>query len=388
MSWVNKYAPKKLSEVVGQKRIIADILQFVSEFPDVRKKALLLHGPTGIGKTCIAKALAEEYNFELVELNASDFRNKSNIENILGPATKQASIFGAKKIILIDEADGLSGTKDRGGAAALANIIKETRFPILITANDAYSKKLKTLRLYSQITELKSISTSSIVSRLKEICEVEKIDYDEAALHKLAASVNGDLRAAINDLQVLSKEKITEKVINLWGREQEEKIFNALKYVFKSFDIHKALEVVWNLDENLENFMLWLDQNIPNEYYNKEDIDYAYDKLSLADIFLRRIRRWQYWRFLVYANVLSVAGVQQAKNIASRRFVMYQRPELLLKLFVMAAKRRKMKAISNQVSDKLLASSNELQKNFWPYYQFISNNNPEYAEELNYYLGL
>ncbi len=386
--WTDKYSPKKLRDVVGQRGAVGDILQFVSEFPNAKKKALLLHGPTGIGKTCAVKALAEEYNFELVELNASDFRDKATIENILGPAVKQASIFGTKKIILVDEVDGLSGTEDRGGATALVNVIKETKFPILITANDAYIKKLRALRTHSQLVELKPIDATSIIFKLKEICKTEGLNYDESALHKLAASVNGDLRAAINDLQVLSKERITEDVVNLWRREQEEKIFGVLRYIFKSFDINKTLEAARNTGEDTENLILWLDQNIPNEYYNKKSISDAYDSLSSADIFLSRIKKWQHWRFLVYANILSAIGVQQAKEIASRRFVAYQRPELLLKLFIRAAKRRKMRAVSDQISDKLHTSSLEIEKNFWPYYQFIVENSPETAEKIAGYLGI
>ncbi|MBI2041198.1 MAG: replication factor C large subunit, partial [DPANN group archaeon] len=62
----------------------------------------------------------EELNCELVEMNASQFRDAGSVQTILGPATKQASLFGGKKIILVDDVDSMSGQKDRGGPAEIA----------------------------------------------------------------------------------------------------------------------------------------------------------------------------------------------------------------------------------------------------------------------------
>lgn len=77
--WIKKYTPKSTKEVAGQRESLQTVLNFIQNFPKVRKKALLLHGPAGTGKTCILKAIANQLNLELIELNASDYRNADSI---------------------------------------------------------------------------------------------------------------------------------------------------------------------------------------------------------------------------------------------------------------------------------------------------------------------
>src|SRR3989344_9109110 len=140
-----KYSPSKLSEIAGQPSAVLAVRRFAELFASSKKKALLLYGPSGVGKTCLVKALAEEFNYELVEMNASQFRDAGSVKQILRPGSKQASLFGTKKIILVDDVDSMSGKKDRGGVSEIAEVVAGTRFPIILTATDPYEDKLKTL---------------------------------------------------------------------------------------------------------------------------------------------------------------------------------------------------------------------------------------------------
>ena len=78
------------------------------------KKGVILHGAPGTGKTSLAYAIAFELDAEILELNASDLRNKQKVAEIIGPASRQKSLFKKNKILLIDEVDGISA-RDRGG---------------------------------------------------------------------------------------------------------------------------------------------------------------------------------------------------------------------------------------------------------------------------------
>jgi len=105
---VEKYRVSKYDELIGQNKAVEEVKVFLKEFP--KKKALILYGPAGTGKTSLALLTARENNFEILELNASDLRNRLKLEQIVKPATEQKSLFKQGKIILMDEVDCVTGT--------------------------------------------------------------------------------------------------------------------------------------------------------------------------------------------------------------------------------------------------------------------------------------
>jgi len=382
-----KYAPKKLLDVCGQSKGIHSLVYFVESFPK-RKRAVVIHGPSGCGKTATVYAFAKEKGYDIVELNASDFRNKENIENILGAASKQASLFSSKKIILIDELDGMSGTADRGGLPSIVKIIKETCFPIVLIADDIWNQKFRTLRLYCDLIEFTALSNPEIITRLRKICRLENTPYDEIALTKISASADGDLRAAINDLQIiaLSENKVTSESVSSGGRDYEEKIFNALRLVFKSFDGPTAYRAVDSLPLETRQFLQWLDQNIPTEYRSPKARLEAYRNLSDADIFESRILRRQHWEFMLYVKYFLSVGVQQSKETSRMGYTNYSRPDMR-NIFIRASKNRKAKSIALALSSEFHASSRTIQKSFLPFLDYMCEVNPKLGKEIDILLG-
>ncbi|HLD16016.1 MAG TPA: AAA family ATPase, partial [Candidatus Nanoarchaeia archaeon] len=232
MSFFQKYKPESLKDIQGNQETFFKLRKAVSE-----KKPVLLYGPPGIGKTISVHVLASELNFELIEVNASDTRNKDSIHSIVGAAASQMSLFSKGKIILIDEIDGLSGKEDRGGVQEVASILSEVKQPVVVIANDPWDSKFSTLRKKCMLLELKSLSSFEILRFLEKISKQENIKINPEELNALAVFSKGDLRAAINDLETLSsiKKEITKQDIdNLGFRERKESILIALKKIFKS----------------------------------------------------------------------------------------------------------------------------------------------------------
>ncbi|MEK6921601.1 MAG: replication factor C large subunit, partial [Nanoarchaeota archaeon] len=332
LPWTLKYQPHSLALYTLHTAQIKQMQSFVQNFKKQKRKAMLLHGPTGNGKTVAVHALANDSNLELIEINASDFRNKETVLSVIGTASKQRSLFSSGKIILVDEVDGLSGNQDRGGISAIEEVIEQTAFPIFLTCQDATDKKIKSLLKKVHAVAFTPLDYFTVADILKHICTKETIAFDETALKTLARQADGDLRAAINDLQSLGKEKITMEHINQLGfRNKQEALSDALIKVFKVKDASIALTAFDNVHEDLDQIALWIDENLPQEYLDPQSLAAAYDCLSRADVFTGRIRRWQHWGFLVYVNALLSAGVASAKTERNKNPVVYQRTQRILK---------------------------------------------------------
>lgn len=352
--WTKVYQPKNLSELQGQDSAINQLRSFIENF-NKGKKSALIYGPTGSGKTSAIHALAKDLNYEIMEVNASDKRNKDEIHQLVGSASNQMSLFHKGKIILIDEVDGLSGTKDRGGIPEITRIIEKTSFPLILTANDPWDSKFSSLRRNSEMITFRTLNYLSISKVLERICKHEKIMYDESALKSLARSAGGDLRSAINDLQLISQETKTlnnKDVEELSQRNKKQTMLNALMRIFKTLDPKIAIGSFDEVGEDTNKRFLWIDENLPKEYTKPKDINRAYNQISRADVFQGRIKRWQYWRFLVYINILLSAGIALSKDEKYPGFNKYSPTKRILKIWQANITNQKRKAIAEKIAEK------------------------------------
>lgn len=383
--WTKKYEPKDSEEIQGQNKAISELKTFLLNFKKSPKKSALLYGPPGSGKTCSVYAIARETGFEVLEINASDFRNKDAVSSIIGVASKQMSLFFKGKIILVDEVDGLSGTKDRGGLSELLKIIEESRWPIIMTMANPWDQKFSDLRKKTTMIEFHTLNYLSVFAALKRICESEKIGFDETSLKALARRAGGDLRAAINDLYSLTQESrnlsLTE-LSELSERKSTESITSALMKIFKTSQAEIALSALDNVDEDIDKIFLWLEENIPKEYTKPEDLCRAFDCLSKADVYSRRIRRWQYWRFLVYINSHLSAGIATAKDEKYKSFVSYSPSSRILKIWQSNMKFQKRDAIAQKVATKTHSSLRRTKQDTMPFLKTIFENDKKLAADL------
>ena len=370
---IEKYRSRKFDDIKGQDLAIQEIRMFFKTFP--RKRAIILAGPVGTGKTSLAIALANEFDLELFELNASDLRNRAKLEEILKPSIEQQSLFKKGKIILMDEADGITGT-DRGGLPELISLISKTSFPIIITANDIYDKKFSLLRQKCQLVNLKELKQTIIIDILKDILRKEKKKINSETLEIISKKSRGDMRAALNDLQTVinlgedvlikeinNKEELGKEIeiVEISEREKQESIFDALKKVFQSPTNKDTINVYDPTQAELDEIILWVEENIPQEYSGKA-LAKAYEALSRADIFKGRIYRQQYWRFLTYENFFLSAGVSSATKIKNNKFISYKRPSRILKIWLANQKNQKKKSIAGKYAQQCHMSKRKAMK--------------------------
>jgi replication factor C large subunit len=346
IEWAEKYRPQSLKEIVGNKKAVHDLRiwaeEWLSGVPE--KRAVVLEGPAGVGKTSSAHALGRELDWEVIELNASDQRTAGVIEKIAGSAASMNTFFGGKRLIILDEADNIHGSADKGGMRAIAGIIKTTLQPIVLIANDVYGLT-PTIRDLCLEIKFGSVQSRSMVPALKKICENEGISCSMEAVQQIAENAGGDLRSAINDLQAAAcgKEALEVDDIRTAGRDVKENIFKAMQRIFKSTDCKKALEVTRGIDESPEDLVHWIDENLPIQYASKDgdlgDTRTGFSYLSKADLYLGRVKKRQNYHLWRYASMLMVCGAVISKTRAYPGFIKYQPPSLWKRLGQTRSKR-------------------------------------------------
>jgi len=363
-----KYRPKKFSDIKGQDVAIDKLKAYVKSFNQgiAKKKAILLYGPAGTGKTTLAHVLASELSCEIFELNASDLRNRAKLEEVMKPSTQQKSLFSKTgKIILVDEVDGVTST-EYGGIPELAILIERTKFPIVITCNDAWQNKFSLLRSKCEMVPVKEISYSITLLLLQNMAKSENRVVNEHILQEIAAKSRGDLRAAINDLQSIihmEMSEVLEKEVHL--REKTQDIFNALKEVFKLRTNDKTINAFDMVDQDMDQIKLWVEENIPEEYKG-EALAKAFESLSKADIFKGRIHRQQHWHFMVYENFFLTVGISTAKGNKNLmdKWTKYNPPKRILKIWMINQKNAKKKTIAGKFAELTHTSKKRALKDF------------------------
>jgi len=220
IEWTEKYRPATLDKVVGNKAAVADLRKWAETWETGRgKKAVILAGGPGVGKTSAALALANDLGWGVVEMNASDTRNAASVRKVaflgaLGETFTSdgeyvSSKEGRRKLIILDEADNLFGREDAGGIGAITETIRASKQPIVLIVNDYYAltRRSSAIKSLCKTIRFEPLKSSEIKTVLREIAKKEGFKIDEDALDHVTERVGGDMRAAINDLQSLAEGK-------------------------------------------------------------------------------------------------------------------------------------------------------------------------------------
>ena len=389
MLWTDKYRPQELSEVVGNKKEIEIIRNWVNAWKSNDPQIpLLLVGPPGIGKTTLAQIISKEFS-ESIELNASDKRSHDIIRNTIGESSSSRSLFGDEyKLIILDEVDGIHGSNDRGGVKAIGEIIKSSKHPMILIANDFYSKKIQSIKTKCQVIKMKKSRWNSISKLLREIAIKEGVDTNPQALKEIAVKSQGDVRSAINTLQALSSKNSkleVDDIENMKTKDTRSDIFNAISGVLKSKTPAHVKEAMW-IEEDPTLVMEYIAENIPREYKKKEEIKKAYDYISKADIFFGRTlssRNYGYWK---YASDFMGIGVSNSKHETYKKFTKIQTPTIFSLMSRNRGKRNLRDGIAEKMSVKLHIS-HAIAISMFPYLEIMFKND-ELAWEISDYLEL
>lgn len=294
MQWVEKYRPSCLDDVSAQSNIIS-ILKKSLETKNIPH--LIFYGPSGCGKTSTILALVKElfgkeyWSDRIIELNASDERGINIVRDKIKMYAKQSVKLNDKippwKIIILDEAD----TMTTDSQFALRRIMEEysrvTRFCIIC---NYHNKIIDPLISRCSLFCFKPINNDDIFAKLKNIANLENLEYSENLLNRIVKISRGDLRKAINFLQkcnnnldIASKEELLEEIFGIIPTD----IFNELfKYIFlKNLEkIDKIINNIYIEGYSLVNqILLFHDYIIENQILNSQQKSKIIIKISEID---------------------------------------------------------------------------------------------------------
>ena len=328
LPWPEKYRPSSIDQIVGnseQLRMIKSwILSWKNRLPD--KRAVLLIGPPGTGKTASIGALANDLDMEIVEFNSSDKRNKGSIETLVWRAATQQTLDGRARIILLDEVDGLSGTSDRGGVGAIVKVIKGSVHPIMMTANDPDSPRLKDLYKVCHVYNFEPIDSDGMSEVLTRIAKLNKANVSQEVIDTIIENASGDLRAAISDLEAYVKRGASPQEVDSVIRDARRSTEETLRRLFMTTNPKLARRALSESELDHDSLILWLEENIHLHLSAPDELEGGLESLSLADLSLGRIMRNQNWKLLSYMYDFLAVGVAGARTKSPYRKVSYSKP--------------------------------------------------------------
>ena len=373
--WTDRFFPKDLSEFVGNSDIVERLRSWGEKWEEGKpQKPILIFGATGTGKTCLATLIADYFQWQLFELNASDTRTKDVIERVVGGAAEGSSFSGKKRLVLLDEVDGLQGNSDRGGVAAINRVIKQSKNPVILTANEVYgNQKMNAFRSSCELIQFKKINYLSIAKRLREMLEAQKLEFGPEAVKLLAQNSAGDFRSALLDLQTLSLSGAInlQAVESLGYRERQQDIFKTMGQILKGGSVKEIRQSRFKSDLDSGMLFNWIEENIPRHFTKGEDSARAFERLSRADVFNGRIRRRQHYGFLRYSSELMTSGVSLSREHDYSGWIQYQFPSLLRKLGSTKSARNLRKELGQKVGLLTHSSSRAFQAYDLPFLQEV-----------------
>lgn len=226
MNLTEKHRPKTESDFIGDPEILKSLEEYVAN-----SIPTLLVGPPGIGKTTAVFVIARKLGYTVMESNASDERRKDELKDLKSRLHMKSF---SKVLYFLDEVDGIENKSDKLNQDFLANIIKETEHPVVLTANFKF-KVSANLQKVCKVIEMTPPKLGEVVQRMRTIAKLEGIDVT-------FEKVSGDVRASIN--AVFYNGTRLEKEIN---------IFDKVNNVFKTGKKDEDVDLIWLLD-NVHNF--------------------------------------------------------------------------------------------------------------------------------------
>lgn len=279
LPWVEKYRPKTLDEVYGNKSVLDRLKKYTY---DRNLPNMIFAGSAGTGKTTSAIAIArllfkDNYERNFLELNASDDRGIEVVRKTIKDFARTLPLEAEYKIIFLDEADALTQDAQQALRRTMEKYTKTCRF--ILSCNYS-SKIIEPIQSRCVVFRFKPLEKSEVIERLKFVALKENLNLDSSALESIFYVCLGDMRKAINILQACSSlnSNITDKdIYSISSRARPEEVKQMI-ILAKSGKFKEARDLLYKLmfDYGMSG------EDVLNQTY-REVIDFKDEELSAID---------------------------------------------------------------------------------------------------------
>lgn len=173
-----------------------------------------MSGPPGVGKTTTVQLVCQHLGLDTIEFNASSTRSKkllqSEVSGLVGNNTLKGYCFGGdktlteKKVLIMDEVDGMSGNQDRGGMAELIAVIKSSKVPVICMCNDRHHEKIRSLANHCFDLRFARPHLNQIKGPMMSILFKEGVKISPKTIEDIIQATNNDVRQTLNSLSLIS----------------------------------------------------------------------------------------------------------------------------------------------------------------------------------------
>jgi replication factor C large subunit len=335
MMWSEKHRPRTVQEMVGNEYARFAAIKWLAGWVS-GSRPLLLVGPPGTGKTTLVHTLARQLDYDVVEMNASDIRNKEALQARIMPVFQNtANLIGKKIMLFLDEVDGISGREDTGGIDTLIDLMKEPTAPVIMAANEK-SLKIRKLVKACKMIEFKPVPSRLLILLLDHILQSEGVKLGPGDRKLIVDNSRGDIRSLLNSAQSRAAGYSTvsnKDVIDV-------DIADAINGYFNAGSMEQAMHFITKADvlypdpryrptspeERRKDMLSALFSSIVSSHIEQHDLALLLDVLSKADMMVGKANASRHWHLLKYINSIIATGLYEKSRQKGIKYSQYVMP--------------------------------------------------------------
>lgn len=325
--WLDKYAPKKLDDIIGHSQSINQIKHWLTHFSinnhltswNEPVGSIIISGIHGIGKSVTIKMILQEFDYNIINMSSSNIKNNKSINKLLSGSENGINnvLTNKKSALIIDDTENITLSTEKNLLLELyKNNDKKKMMPIIFLTNEQHSKLISDIKKTCYEIKFTAPNIEEYICFIKKICTNENINIiDEKIFINIIKFIQFDIRKLIFLLQDL-KFSFGNQLIDLEKSKQffqssqkKDKDIGLFDCTRELLDNYKSIDKCLNLYESEKVLLpLMIFENYPRNILNRnyltenksceklyECASKICDSISIGDVIETNIYTDQNW---------------------------------------------------------------------------------------------